>query len=292
MKNNNYKIVNSIGIELEYRWINFSDGTVNIEFLQTWEELYRNNEFTVTVPANCSNGFLAVNFELQLILDSLKQIYYSSGVNIIFKYLPHARADRRFEPYNSFPLNTFIGMIRSNSMVKQVYVEAPHNNKALPDTWVKVEVPIYNAIITQSPWSIDCMVYPDAGAQRRFSELLPDTLCVNPVVFDKTRDINTGKVVGMEYKTEPQYTADFKGTFFILDDICDGGRTFIECAKILKVCYPRCKVVLGVAHGIFANNLNVFEGLIDYIISYNIIGSYVTRADLDLYNALHTKPTL
>ena len=45
-----------------------------------------------------------------------------------------------------------------------------------------------------------------------------------------------------------------------MDDICDGGRTFIELAKALKVDGPR-SVWLYVTHGIFSQGFGVFAGI-------------------------------
>ena len=52
----------------------------------------------------------------------------------------------------------------------------------------------------------------------------------------------------------------------IADDICDGGRTFIELAKVLKE-RGAAHIHLHVTHGIFSKGKAVFEGLIDTVTS-------------------------
>jgi ribose-phosphate pyrophosphokinase len=40
--------------------------------------------------------------------------------------------------------------------------------------------------------------------------------------------------------------------YVIIDDICDGGRTFVELAKAIKDGRPTAKIYLVVTHGIFS----------------------------------------
>mgnify|MGYP000559891090 CR=1 FL=1 len=52
----------------------------------------------------------------------------------------------------------------------------------------------------------------------------------NIVVASKHRDIKTGKITSTE--VPGLSTEDGAKQFYIVDDICDGGRTFIELAKL------------------------------------------------------------
>jgi ribose-phosphate pyrophosphokinase len=57
--------------------------------------------------------------------------------------------------------------------------------------------------------------------------------------------------------------ADLK--YVIIDDICDGGRTFVELAKAMKESRPTAKIYLIVTHGIFSAGFDTlnqyFEGI-------------------------------
>jgi ribose-phosphate pyrophosphokinase len=57
--------------------------------------------------------------------------------------------------------------------------------------------------------------------------------------------------------------------FLIVDDICDGGRTFIELAKVLRP-LTNGSIFLYVTHGIFSQGLDVFKGVIDHIYTANL----------------------
>ena len=58
-------------------------------------------------------------------------------------------------------------------------------------------------------------------------------------------------------------------TFVIFDDICDGGRTFIEISKAIKEKFPDNKVFLCVTHGIFSNSFLELSSYFENVYSTN-----------------------
>ena len=69
----------------------------------------------------------------------------------------------------------------------------------------------------------------------------------------------------------------------IVDDICDGGGTFIPLAKKLKNAGAKT-VTLYVTHGIFSKGLDPLKEHIDYLAPFQIIGNYVTMQDIKQFN--------
>jgi len=62
-----------------------------------------------------------------------------------------------------------------------------------------------------------------------------------------------------------RFNGNAKGkNLVIVDDICDGGRTFIELARVLKEKGAN-KVALYVTHGIFSQGLDVLKEHIDHV---------------------------
>ena len=59
--------------------------------------------------------------------------------------------------------------------------------------------------------------------------------------------------------------------YIIVDDICDGGRTFIELAKAIHGSRPTAEVYLVVTHGIFSNGLYELSKEITKIYSTNSV---------------------
>ena len=104
------------------------------------------------------------------------------------------------------------------------------------------------------------LISPDAGASKKTIKIA-ETFNGEPEVIQaqKMRNLKTGEII----KTE--ILGDVKDKkVLIADDICDGGRTFIELAKVLKN-KGALEVSLFITHGIFSKGLEVFEGLIDAI---------------------------
>jgi ribose-phosphate pyrophosphokinase len=107
---------------------------------------------------------------------------------------------------------------------------------------------------------IDVIVSPDAGAAKKAHAVARH--CGLPqVVASKVRDTRTGEITS----TELQDPALVSGrAALIVDDICDGGRTFVELAGVLRTA-GATHVYLYVTHGIFSKGFGVFRGLIDGI---------------------------
>ena len=102
------------------------------------------------------------------------------------------------------------------------------------------------------------LLAPDAGALKKTYKIAKTIEYGKEVIFcEKQRNTKTGEITGTKI-----YTNAIKDKMFIIfDDICDGGRTFIEIAKVLKAQGAK-KVILAVSHGIFSKGL---EPLFEYI---------------------------
>lgn len=87
-------------------------------------------------------------------------------------------------------------------------------------------------------------VAPDKGAVKKNTEA--------DVVCDKVRNPETGEITGMAIIEDNP--CDLNAPFLVIDDICEGGRTFIEVAKLLEEKYPDNERELYITHGIFSNN--------------------------------------
>ena len=113
-------------------------------------------------------------------------------------------------------------------------------------------------------------VSPDAGSLKKIFDLIKSVNeiglpggPVNLVQADKVRDLATGNIVMTKLNTDPE---EFKGrTLVIVDDIFDGGRTFVELAKVLKENSPDSTIILIVTFGIFCRGMQGLSGLIDHV---------------------------
>lgn len=99
------------------------------------------------------------------------------------------------------------------------------------------------------------LISPDAGASKKTLKISEKFNGVPEVIqAHKVRDLKTGDII----KTE--VLGDVKGkNVLIADDICDGGRTFIELAKVLKN-EGALEVSLFITHGIFPKDSMCLRG--------------------------------
>ena len=103
------------------------------------------------------------------------------------------------------------------------------------------------------------LVSPDAGAYKKVFDVAKEFKIEKIITATKVRDVKTGKILRTEIPVLDQHR-NLK--YVIVDDICDGGRTFIELAKAIKDSRPTAEIYLIVTHGIFSAG---FDELKKYI---------------------------
>ena len=88
------------------------------------------------------------------------------------------------------------------------------------------------------------VVSPDAGAEKR-AMAFAKFLGVQLIHGWKSRDVATGKISGFGM----EYILDLKKKVLVVDDICDGGGTFIGLSEVMRE--RGIKADLFVTHGLF-----------------------------------------
>lgn len=104
------------------------------------------------------------------------------------------------------------------------------------------------------------LVAPDAGALKKTEELAR-RFKVPFARADKKRDPITGKLSGAVVYCDAHIG---KKNFLIVDDICDGGRTFLSLEPLLRE-YTDGQVNLYVTHGIFSAGLSYLAAAFDNV---------------------------
>lgn len=175
-------------------------------------------------------------------LKTLLDTNYAFETILELPYLPYARQDKEVTNESTFALYTFIHLLNSLGFSK-VCVFDPHNNDLTRHLINHIEITLPN-ISGIVKWANGATpVYPDLGAAARY-------VAVNKALYcEKVREPLTGKITGVTVKGKVQ-----KKSYIIIDDICDGGRTFIEVAKKLYEGGAK-EVHLYVSHGIFSKGL-------------------------------------
>ncbi len=112
-----------------------------------------------------------------------------------------------------------------------------------------------------------CLVSPDAGAYKKIFDVATWFGIDEIITASKVRDVKTGKIL----KTVVPELSDNNMNYVIVDDICDGGRTFIELAKVIKEQKPDAKIYLVVTHGIFSAGFEELNNYFEMIYTTNSI---------------------
>lgn len=142
------------------------------------------------------------------------------------------------------------------------------------------------------------LISPDAGAYKKVYDV-GVSLCgynqsLNPLIItaQKHRDVSTGKITNTHVNVmddllrhNPNILQKEKIYLLVVDDICDGGRTFIElskaidknieewCLKSNEFNYQDIKhkfiKTLYVTHGLFSKGKEVVEECYDIVLAYN-----------------------
>jgi ribose-phosphate pyrophosphokinase len=197
--------------------------------------------------------------ELLLTCDALKRQRVSLDT-LYMAYVPFSRQDRAANIGESLSLKVFCDLINGLGFQKVVICD-PHSDVTpalLNNCVVKPQWLGFNSIFEDKKDFY--LISPDGGALKKIYKLAAKVDCKEVLEFGKARDTKTGEITATTFPHRDLAGADC----YIIDDICDGGKTFTEIAKILKT-QGVGKIILCVTHGFFTKGLGVFDGLIDEI---------------------------
>jgi ribose-phosphate pyrophosphokinase len=190
--------------------------------------------------------------ELMLAVDALRREAVQN-IDLFLPYMPYSRQDRVCERGESFSLKLVLWMLDS-CQFRRITTYDNHSNVA--------EVLLDNIANLNNHaevfWFMDEMVLsdvlliaPDQGAAKKAQALFDADYNnrIKDVVFCvKVRTKGGNIEVGLPIKSLKNEVC------LVVDDICDGGRTFVELGKKLKELKIHSNY-LFVSHGIFSSGL-------------------------------------
>lgn len=181
--------------------------------------------------------------QLLLLTDALKRAG-AANIDLLMPYFPGARQDRVCNPGEPLSVKVYASLINAQQF-SSVTVFDPHSDvtAALLNKARVVKNHAFVRDIVNSLGHDITLISPDAGANKKIFELAAFLGGVPVVRADKIRDVRDGKIIASEVFADSLQGA----TCVIIDDICAGGRTFIELAKKLKEKGAE-KIVLLVSH--------------------------------------------
>jgi len=208
--------------------------------------------------------------ELVMAVNAIREAKnHDVSIQLSLFYFPYARQDRVCNPGEAHGVKAMAGLLNSLSL-NRVFILDPHSDAVVAAVNNAVLVPQYEVAaqlikdrVRKDHYELVC---PDAGAEKKVNALakhLGAWGLTPPVHYaTKTRNLATGEITGTKFDG---YVKGRK--LIIVDDICDGGRTFIELAKVLKA-NGADRVELYVTHGIFSKGVTALQEYIDHVYAF------------------------
>lgn len=186
-------------------------------------------------------------------------------VFLVIPYLMGARYDRYMEDGGSIDLEVVADIVNS-MMFKNVVLFDVHSEAALNAVLGSTNRMPGELLGRYNKFKYDdvLIICPDKGAERKlgfYQACVPTA--TEYIQCAKKRDLKTGKIDLIV--DDPGYCNGRHCV--IIDDICDGGGTFLAIAdQIRKVAKP-VTLTLIVTHGIFSKGFSELEKQFDHIIT-------------------------
>jgi ribose-phosphate pyrophosphokinase len=212
-------------------------------------------------------------------------------------YLPYARQDRVATAGDPNAIEVVAQLVATTG-VKKVNSLDVHSEKSVA-AFAAVGV----ELVSQSPveyirkFVLDSgersvyLIAPDKGATEKtknYFKRLTDG--VGGEIFDgviqcaKVRDPISGKLKKFEVEGKTDLPITENTSFFIVDDICDGGRTFLGVYDALVHEYGVHHTYLWTTHGIYSQGVDILTTKFKIVASTNAFINNITHPNLTTYN--------
>lgn len=238
------------GDEIQFESFTFSGGEPHIKINPNFD---KSKDVTITHRINSFNdlGLLC------LAVDALERMDVKLG-SLIIPYFPAARQDRVMTKGEPLSVKVYAKIINSLNFNKVIVFDAHSEvTSAVLNNCIVITNNNFIEKVIHEIGSDLLLISPDGGALKKIYKVSEFLGGIEVIECSKSRDVKTGKLTGFKV-----YNEDLKGKdCLIVDDICDGGGTFIGLADELKK-KNAGKLYLAVSHGIFSkgfSDLKYFE---------------------------------
>lgn len=228
------------------------------------------------LPENCHDYTLKARCQssddimhMILMASALSNYYRTVTGNIVIPYMPYARQDRVCSKGQHYGLGVVAALLsRVDQRIISYDIHSSVGTFSLSESCRSFKEIQQEEIIANNN-TLSCLinsgdvvlVAPDKGAVMKTERVAKKLNSPHFVAHgEKIRDPELGHLSGFDVDVK-----DFGGKdVLIVDDICDGGGTFLGLAKKLKE--RNCgSISLYVTHGIFSKGFDIFTGYVDNI---------------------------
>lgn len=246
---------------IELKFWTFPGGERNVKIVDPLA-ISRFKSFTIRCDYRSSDDII----DVLMLVNACRNVDGHVRLRLLMPYFPAARQDRVMTEGEPFALQVMAQMINSCDF-DEIEVWDPHSDVLAGmfpagKLLIKAQWDLAGRWADQFADPNTYFVSPDAGALKKIYKIAK---AFNRPVIEatKVRNVNTGEIV----RTDIQ-RIEAHGTFVVVDDICDGGRTFIELAEVIRANYNVKELILVVTHGIFSKGKEVLSAY-DKIFAYN-----------------------
>lgn len=202
-------------------------------------------------------------------MNAVRNNFGSKPIHLICKYFPFARQDRMCNIGESFSLQAIAQIINMLDF-ERITVWDPHSDvlAGMFPAGVLDVIPQHELVVDTITgiYLFDLIIAPDAGAVKKASKLA-NWLNRPLAVATKVRNTSNGSILGVSIK------ADFENAkrILVVDDICDGGATFIALGECIRKKYFGL-LALFTTHAIYSKGKEELAKYYDTIQTANYIG--------------------
>lgn len=229
--------------EIEYQAFSFAGGEPHIKIISNTVE----SEVMLTHRVCSFNDFGL----LLITIDALKRLDVSH-IEVFIPYFPAARQDRVMIEGEPLSVKVYADILNSLNLSK-VHLYDPHSD-VTPALLNNSKTMNNHSLVSRVVEYIGKDMYivsPDGGALKKIHKVAAHLQDYKVVECGKSRDVKTGKLSGFKVPLDDLNSK----ACLIVDDICDGGGTFMGLAEELKA-KNAGPLYLVVSHGIFSKGLD------------------------------------
>ena len=262
--------------ELEIETGTYPGGEIRVKVLHPWQ-IQNAQKAVITAKIRCAGGIQALA-QLKSVIDHYGPVHDTS---LYMGYVPYARQDRVCAEGEANAIKVFAGQINAMEFNKVVTVDnhsdvstALINNVAnmtKEDLFENIAIPFED---------YDVFVAPDFGAAKEVQALT--------IKYDKRfvqgfkkRNPDTGALTGFGHYCPEGELDDLH--VLIIDDLCDGGGTFLGLADDIKAYHLPAELALYVTHGIFSKGTKALTDTFDDVYTTDTLIDHVdVAAEMDV----------
>lgn len=202
-----------------------------------------------------------------LATDALRRVYPLAQIDLLIPYFPYARQDRVCNAGEALSVKVIATLINAQNYATVTVVD-PHSiavAASLDRCYIVEQYEAFQGI--KGDWYNYTIVAPDVGATKKTEDFAKLVGAKDVLYCNKKRNLSDGKILGMEI-LNPEILLGGKLKLLVLDDICDGGRTFIEVAHAIfgkRHADDIDSIELAVTHGIFSKGVGVLTDFYDRV---------------------------